>query len=289
LGLFPGGLITGGGSDGSGIISTSISKCKLQSAIAELFGEGIQRAHSRWLDRLLASAGASHQVTPARSIVVAAHPDDETMGCGGLICLKRRRGVQVEVVLLTDGGRGKSTSNQVSESLLTERRYREFNAAVEGLGVPTTGRHLLGYRDARLGELTPTERADAVQRIRGIVLASRATEVYVPHRHDIHPDHEAANVLTRAAVESVPWGIRVYEYSLWMLWLAKVGLSLRFSDLCRPSILQLGDALSIKRRAVRRYVSQLPGLPTGFVDRCLQPYEIYFEVGRAPGRPFVTG
>src|SRR5262249_55735949 len=80
-------------------------------------------------------------------LVVAPHPDDEAIGCGGMICLHRRRGESVHVVFLTSGERGlPDTPAEVVIAL----REEEARAAGKVLGV--SGIDFLRLPDLGVGE-----------------------------------------------------------------------------------------------------------------------------------------
>ena len=69
-----------------------------------------------------------------RMLVVAPHPDDETLGAGGLIAYQRSRGVEVTVAAVTDGerayadsrGLGETRVLEQAEALLTERSLTAY-------------------------------------------------------------------------------------------------------------------------------------------------------------------
>ncbi|MHC4944096.1 MAG: PIG-L family deacetylase [Planctomycetota bacterium] len=112
-------------------------------------------------------------------LVLAPHPDDEVIGCGGAIALHTDRGDRVMVVHLTDGAGGGALRN------LSEIRKEEARAAGGILGVQEF--LALDFPD---GRLLPD--AAAVERIRQIVLDHRPSVVYAPSSFEIHPDHIAA-------------------------------------------------------------------------------------------------
>lgn len=68
-----------------------------------------------------------------RVLVVAPHPDDETIGCGGLLALYPE---QCDVLLLTDGRKGKSIQRKhCSDEEIIEIRRRELRTALDTAGV----------------------------------------------------------------------------------------------------------------------------------------------------------
>lgn len=175
--------------------------------------------------------------TPTREtrlLVVAPHPDDETLACGGLIARAAQAGARVSVVWLTCGDGSAVDALLVEKSLrprprtflaLGERRMREADAAAARLGVVAPRRYFLGYPDAGLAALvggrrrtpfmSPFTRAEAVPYTRArspgapytreglerelaeILDIERPTWLLAPHRLDRHPDHRAAALLVR--------------------------------------------------------------------------------------------
>jgi LmbE family N-acetylglucosaminyl deacetylase len=111
-------------------------------------------------------------------LVVAAHPDDELLGCGGTVALHARAGDQVTVVIMCEG-----------ESLRYGRGMRNMDAqtmaACQKLGV--TDIRLLGLADQRLDTLTLTE---IIEPLEHIVRETQPRVVYTQHGGDINRDHE---------------------------------------------------------------------------------------------------
>lgn len=123
-------------------------------------------------------------------MVVAPHPDDESIGCGGAIALHRLAGDPVTVVFLTSGEAGLPQVPPLDAQL---RRELEACAACEELGVRRW--HFLRHPDARL-----SEQADAAtSQLRKLLQKVEPALLYVPHPGEWHPDHQAAARIARTA------------------------------------------------------------------------------------------
>lgn len=129
-------------------------------------------------------------------LVVAPHPDDEALGCGGAIALHRAAGEQVTVVIVTDGGAAGSAT-PATRAVEAERAAQRLGCDLQTLALPE-GRWVeeAGARAlaARLAALHP-------------VL------VYAPSSVDYHPEHRrVARALAAALTHHAPTPrVRVYE------------------------------------------------------------------------------
>ena len=124
-------------------------------------------------------------------LVVAPHPDDESIGCGGTICLHRRRGERVHVVFLTSGERGvEGVSLEVARSI----REAEAAQALDVLGVERMD--FLRLPDGGLAAATEP----GARLLRELLQREPPGVIYLPHPGEAHPDHEAALPLVRAAL-----------------------------------------------------------------------------------------
>lgn len=166
-----------------------------------------------------------------RVLVLAPHPDDEVIGCGGAILLHRQQGDQVEVVFLTSGERGNPETPP--EEL---RALREMEAAEAARVLDVNRIHFLRLPDQGI----------AVSLDRGAILLRQflqtADVVYLPHRDEEHPDHAATNqLLCQARVGAIP--LRGYE-----VW----------TPLGRPDLFcDITAVMHRKLQALRCYQSQL--------------------------------
>lgn len=122
-------------------------------------------------------------VTAASALVVAPHPDDEVLGCGGLLALLAGAGAAVRVLFLTDGGAGEEGA---ARTAYVERRRREAAAVADLLGF--AGVEHGGLRDGRLAEHLDA----ACAAIRRALLAQRPELLLVPSPLEATRDHRAA-------------------------------------------------------------------------------------------------
>lgn len=198
-------------------------------------------------------------------IVVAPHPDDETLGAGGLIHYYAQRQLRVTVVSVTDG---EAACPEIDE--LGRLRQCELRNALRAL----TPRHIeiirLGLPDGRV-EQAGTTLADALNS-----MMSAHCLLVGPFERDGHTDHNATGAVTRQVGRE--WGLTVASYPIWAWHQATpeifagrriVGLSLS------------AEARAAKQCAIRCYDSQLRERPGGAVvpahvlayfDR---PYEVF--------------
>lgn len=201
----------------------------------------------------LAGLPALAQVNERRAVVVAAHPDDETLGAGGLIAYLGARGVDIDVVVATTGEASHPESTTTTRAQLGRRRALEARAAVRELA-PRARVHLVGLPDGRLAEHVPT----LVAALRTLV--TPGCLVVAPWRGDGHPDHEAAG---QAAATVTSATERLLEYPIWAWhWTAPDDVRLPWSQLRSWTV--PAEALQRKAKAMAAYQSQmrpLSGLP----------------------------
>lgn len=138
-----------------------------------------------------------------RVMVFAPHPDDESIGCGGLLALLARAGVPTRVVLVSDG----SGAGGLPEGA-GEVRQQEFRAALARLGIGDMA--LLGFPDGELA-LSPALLAAIAQEVRDF----SPQWVFTPASIDLHRDHRVVAEAVRQAALAVASVETVWQYETW--------------------------------------------------------------------------
>ncbi len=166
------------------------------------------RAHASW--GRVPELGLANDGQPCtRLVVVAAHPDDESLGTGGLIAAAHDAGLTVYVVLLTAGEQSHPDSPTTTSAQLAKLRLGEAEAALAVLA-PDAPLVFLGAADGRVSEVE----ADVTAALVDLVGDGRRTLLVAPWAHDGHPDHEAAGRAAGAAARRT--GARLAQYPIWM-------------------------------------------------------------------------
>ena len=145
-------------------------------------------------------------------VVVGAHPDDETLGCGGAIARRVQEGYEVRIVVLTDGEHlftvclGIDTDPSPDD--VARLRKDETRRAAAILGVPRSSVHFLGCED---GGLT-AQGTQATEELAGLLREWAPAEVWSLSGYEQHPDHVAACEVVHAACHLAGGGMRRLLY-----------------------------------------------------------------------------
>jgi LmbE family N-acetylglucosaminyl deacetylase len=172
-------------------------------------------------------------------LVVAPHPDDETLAIGGLLAELRSRDVAVHVLAVTDG-----EASHAGDPDVARLRRLEQVAAMRELGIDQLPERL-GMPDSAV--------AAHVDELRRVIEARArpGTVVLAPWEHDGHTDHDACGLAARQAADGS--GAALLSYPVWAWQWAEIA-DLEVLDLRRTT---LGvDARAAKARALACYPSQ---------------------------------
>ncbi|GAA0593932.1 PIG-L family deacetylase [Craurococcus roseus] len=214
------------------------------------------------------------------TLVLAPHPDDESLGCGGLIAEACARGRPPVVVVLTDGSMSHPSSRSHPAPRLRALRQTETQAAVSALGVEGGRLHFLGLPDGR-APCAGAAMEEAAARVAELAQLYQARAILTTWQHDPHADHVAAYVIGRSAARLA--GTRLVSYPVWG-WALPPRQRLPV-DAVAGARLDIARHLPAKRRAIAAHASQHTGViaddPNGFhlpasllsaVDR---PFEVF--------------
>jgi LmbE family N-acetylglucosaminyl deacetylase len=162
-----------------------------------------------------------------RVLVVAPHPDDETLGAGGLIQHAQGAAATLAVVFLTDGDNNPWAQRATElrwrigspeRGRFAARRRAEALAALQALGADPAGASFMGLPDQGLTSLLLRDGVELDRRLRGIFASFSPTLVVGPSFADLHPDHSAAAVaLDIAAGPCSAARLRPLTSSVWTL------------------------------------------------------------------------
>lgn len=137
------------------------------------------------------------------ALIIAPHPDDESIGCGGSIIRHLKAGRKVKVIFLTDGDRG-DFEGRFGDDYKTLRRQSAIRA-MDMLGVQDYEFWSYGDRNLYSAEKEIEERLVHVLDIPDKPL------VYAPSPYEAHPDHRASFNAVWRLKERVEVNVAVYE------------------------------------------------------------------------------
>lgn len=147
--------------------------------------------------------------TQTRLLVVAPHPDDETLATGVLIQQVLAAGGAVHLLLLTDGDNNPWPQRWLERRVRVgrgdrrrwaERRRSELRQAMAALGLPASALTALGWADQGLTARVQTALTASMTCLGEVVRSFGPNLVAMPALDDRHPDHAAAHVLMRLAL-----------------------------------------------------------------------------------------
>ncbi|GMN04247.1 PIG-L deacetylase family protein [Erythrobacter sp. MTPC3] len=191
--------------------------------------------------------GVSHL---GKVLILAPHPDDEVLGCGGTMARLADAGHEVHVAVVTKG------YEPAFPAAMVEQVRAELAEAHEMLGVKKC--HFLDLPAARLDTIPGAELNAAI----GHVVSDVAPDsLFIPFLGDIHRDHRliftAALVAARPRTRAIPQRIYAYETLSETNWAAP-GITEAFI----PNVFfDISNTLERKLNAFERFKSQVKPTP----------------------------
>lgn len=192
-------------------------------------------------------------------IVVAAHPDDESLGAGGLMAECHARGIPVRVLMVTDGGGSHPSSPTRPPSELATRRRAEARRALEAVA-PGSPLRFLDVQDGAVRESREAVR----ERLRSLIgTPVPGGALVAPWRGDGHRDHRVVGEV--CADLAAELSLLLLEYPIWMWhWSTPDDPTTPWT---RLHALPLSTAsVAAKRRAVNAHESQVDALSRAVGD-----------------------
>ncbi len=144
-----------------------------------------------------------------RVLVLAPHPDDETLTIGGLLQKTLAARAAVRILFITDGDNNPWPQRAIERrwritatdrARWGERRRKEARTALACLGAPAEDSYFWGYPDQGLTELLLANDESLPRRLAAEIAVWRPTLVVSPHPADRHPDHSALALFLSRAV-----------------------------------------------------------------------------------------
>lgn len=217
-------------------------------------------------------------------VVISPHPDDESLGLGGLIAASCAAGVDVRVVVVSDGSQSHPNSRAFPRERLVALRRAETDAAAAALGLSATAVTHLDLPDAAV-PMDGLAFEAAVAHLATVVDQIQAASVFVTWGFDPHCDHEAAAAMARHLREHRP-GLATWCYPIW-------GWHREPDEILDTSVspgfrIDIAPWRAGKERAIAAHASQMTDLiqddPEGFrftpetLAPFLAPVETVFEM-----------
>lgn len=183
-------------------------------------------------------------------LVIAPHPDDEVLGCGGAIVKHIKGGDEVYLCVVT-----KAYAPDWSDEFL-KNRPKEIKKANEILGIKKT--YFLDFPTAKLDTIPQKSLNDSILEV---IKKTRAEIVYVPYEGDLCKDHrlvfEAALVASRPYTNKSVKKLLCYETLSETEWGRNFAKKIFFPN----TYVDISDTLKYKIKAMQSYESEVKKSP----------------------------
>jgi LmbE family N-acetylglucosaminyl deacetylase len=201
------------------------------------------------------------------ALIIAPHPDDETLATGGLISAMRSDGQDVLVAAVTAGENAYKDARPLGEVRATEQRN-----ALEILGVPPTKTVRLRFPDSDVAAHQQALVASLLS------LAVSSTHIIAPWPADYHPDHEACGRAAQAVARLT--GVRLTFYFFWNWHCGTIDVlkdeKLRTFPLSPAAKCARAEALDCHASQLHRESGE-PILSERLLAPARRPFEVYLD------------
>lgn len=209
------------------------------------------------------------------TVIIAPHPDDEVIGCAGLIQALVERDTPPHVIILTGGeGSHRGCCDTPAEDII-EARHQLTITAAKTLGLPMSNIHRLKYPDGGIAiEHSETKKLQA------LLTEIKPQAIFVPHHGEGWNDHTRVLGIVKELMRYHV--VNIYEYCVWMWYYNVWNLDYNNARILKMLLSQYQRKLE----AIEQYVTPLAPcgkpwsgvLPKAFLKAARWKRELYFKV-----------
>lgn len=217
-------------------------------------------------------------------LIIAPHPDDETLGCGGLISHLCSEKKYPHVIIMTGGGssfKGQDSCEnhlRITQNKIIRARRKLTLDSAKNLGLRDDNIHFLDFKDGYISDRSEKE----MSQLKKLIEEINPSSIFVPHWGEGWPDHIATREIIlsifsqRSAIPSI------YEYCVWMWYYNVWNHDWKNAFKFRMS----KEEHKAKLRAIDAYIKPLAPngkpwsgvLPKAFIYANTLKTELYFEI-----------
>ncbi len=220
----------------------------------------------------------THDLPLGPLLIIAPHPDDETLGCSALIRHYHSKGLVVRIVVVTDGSKAQLPRNPAPQEIASIRRKESIHAA-QILGLAAEDVLFLSYPDGE-AEQNESRIADDIE---SQIWLYQPALIAAPHLIDAHADHRVVARILRALRQQGKVTCPIFEYPMWF-WPKGAFKHLFSSDLMKThKKVSAAEHLDLKKQAIDAHVCQKEEenwhrLEELGIAHNLRNAELYFEI-----------
>lgn len=209
-------------------------------------------------------------------LLIAPHPDDEIIGCAGLIQQALREGKKIDVMILSGGEKSHSGCCHLDASALIEARRNLSHKAAQIVGLSQEHLHFLNYPDGYI-----TFEHPETKQLQSFITNLKPDAIFIPHKGESWSDHIEAGRIIQKITQDIP-NVQLYEYCVWF-WFYNVWNI----DWKNARILKMSKSEhQCKLKAMDAYITPLAPcgnpwsgvLPKVFIKANQWNKELYFKV-----------
>ena len=142
-------------------------------------------------------------------LIIAPHPDDEILGCAGLIQKSLAEGHHVNVIIMSGGGKSHSGCCNITADELVRNRRKLSKEAAKIIGLPDKNMHFLDYHD---GDIDYED--EETNRLMGLISDINPGVIFIPHKGEGWRDHiQTAEIVKKLVARNE--SVCIYEYCVW--------------------------------------------------------------------------
>jgi LmbE family N-acetylglucosaminyl deacetylase len=193
-------------------------------------------------------------------LVVAVHPDDETLGCGGTLLKHKDAGDEIHWLIATEIVKSKDVSKRDNEINNVEGLYN-FNSV-----------HRLGFATTKVDEYGISE---LISRISFVVNSIKPNIIYLPFTGDVHSDHKYIFEAAYSCTKSFRYPFVKKIYMMETLSETEFSVNVNNESFVPNVFVNISDYINKKIEAMKMYEGEMGSHPFPRSERNIKALATY--------------